>query len=134
MWKGSRFWASLLGSILLLSWSGSAAALEMVFETDAETLKHFKIENPKNVLETPDQLVLYLRFIPLSGKPIEVGFPTKKNYITCDDEDNEDKRWELTDVSQGIFDRRHGMALYAFFFPRPSCKTVRFFVKPKLLE
>ncbi len=122
---------TLLGCALLLATARCVAALEFVWEVDSETLKHFKIEDPKLVRIYGDRAAIYLRFIPLAKKPIAVGFATKKNYLLCD---GMDEHWEVEEIKQVFFDRREGIVVYGFFFPRPACDNVRFFVKPKILE
>jgi len=132
MLRTFRFITLLALASLVFLPTQEAAALEMVWETDAATLEHFKIEDPKLVKVLPDgRAVIYLRFLPVSKKPVEVGFATKKNYLTCE---GKDERVEVQDVTRVFFDRRQGIVVYGFFFPSPGCDRVTFFVKPKILE
>ena len=123
-----RSWKpGLLLTVLLCSATPALAAFDITLVTAPGADKYMKIEKPTPGRDFVEHVAAYIRIIPKQNNRVFPAFITTHNYLTCPDSD---QHYNLNDVKQVSNERRSGVKVLGFFFPKPKCDNPTFHMEP----
>ncbi len=104
--------------------AGTPPKFDMKVEIAPTSSKAIRMERTGPARDFVQRAAVYLRYIPTKGNRAHPAFINTHNYLTCPDK--ADQKWLVEGVSRVDFDKGSGIAVYGFFFSRPTCDDATF--------